>query len=85
MSKFNMMKQPVMLSVKEYNLLMSLIPNWAKHTAPKGLFHMFYGTGSYEGDVKVINKLKSLHERLFPGDFKEEDFDMYYPENEWQQ
>ena len=25
MRKFNMMKQPVMLSVKEYNLLMSLI------------------------------------------------------------
>ena len=80
MSKFKLMKQPVMLSVDEYLLLKSLIPDWAK-IVPKGLDPTFYGTGSYEGDKKIMEKLKALHRRLFPGDFEEEDFDTYYPEN----
>lgn len=77
---FKNMKQPVILSVKEYLLLMSLIPEWAK-IVPKGLDPTFYGTGSYEEDVKVMNKLKAMHKRLFPGDFEEEDFEPYYPED----
>lgn len=80
MSKFKM-KQLVMLSKKDYMLLKSFIPDWAK-IVPKGLDPTFYGTGSYEGDKKVMNRLKALHEKLFPGDFVEEDFDIYYPENE---
>ena len=80
MSKFKM-KQPIMLSKKEYMLLRSLIPDWAK-ICPKGLDSTFYGTGSYEGDKKVVDKLKAMHKRVFPGDFEEEDFDVYYPEIE---
>lgn len=81
MSKFKNMKNPIMLSVKEYLFLKSLIPDWAK-TPRKRLDPTMYGTGSYKGDMKVMNRLKALHKRLFPGDFVEEDFDMYYPEDE---
>lgn len=81
MTVFKNMKQPVMLSLKEYLLLKSLIPEWAK-TPRKRLDPTFYGTGSYEGDIKVIEKLKSMHKRLFPCDFVEEDFNAYYRENE---
>jgi len=80
MSKFKNMKNPVMLSKNEYLLLRSFIPIWAI-TPIEGLDPTMYGTGSYKGDKKVANRLKLLHERVFPGDFTEEDFEVFYPEN----
>jgi len=77
MKKF---KFKLTISLDEYLLLKSLIPDWAK-IVPKGLDPTFYGTGSYEGDIKVMNKVKDIHKRLFPGDFELEDFEPYYPEN----
>jgi len=42
--------------------LISFIPTWAENV-PEGLDPTFYGTLSYEGDLKVnrqVNKIKTL-------------------------
>ena len=57
----NWLKEDQLKEDIEY--LLSLIPDWAK-IVPKGLDPTFYGTGSYEGDLKVqktINRIKARH------------------------
>ncbi|MDY6957812.1 MAG: hypothetical protein SVK08_01510 [Halobacteriota archaeon] len=39
--------------------LRALLPDWAKESYP-GMDPTMYGTGSYEGDVDVINRVKGM-------------------------
>jgi len=48
--------------LKACKYLISFIPDWAE-VVPRGLDPTFYGTLSYEGDLKVnkqINEIKTL-------------------------
>jgi len=44
---------------KDLIFLLSLLPDWVKEV-PKGLDATFYGTGSYEGDLKVKQRIEKL-------------------------
>ena len=45
--------------VETIKLLRSLLPEWVHHV-PKGLCATMYGTGSYEGDLRVKEKVSEL-------------------------
>ena len=50
------------ITKEELNLLFSLLPLWVL-AVPTGLDPTFYGTGSYEGDLKVQQKVKKIKEK----------------------
>lgn len=47
---------------RDIEFLLSLVPNWAKFV-PKGLYPMLYGTGSYEGDLEVKNRINEIYKK----------------------
>ena len=53
----------IIISKDEYKedikFLSSLLPDWVKEV-PKNLCPTFYGTGTYEGDIKIKNKVDSI-------------------------
>ena len=51
------------ISIENYKLLLSFIPDWAKNLE-KGLDLTMYGTGSYKGDEEIIQKLDKLYESV---------------------
>lgn len=50
------------ITKEELNLLFSFIPSWVLGV-PTGLDPTFYGTGSYEGDLKVQRTVKKIKEK----------------------
>mgnify|MGYP005624636563 CR=1 FL=1 len=62
-----------LLTNLDKTILYSLIPDWAKKTEMK-LDPTMYGTGTYEGDMKVIkmvNRLLEPEEKVFDQEFDE--------------
>jgi len=53
----------VEITGQEIDFIYSLIPAWAQETKP-GMGETFYGTLSYEGDLKIINKVKAILSKL---------------------
>ena len=51
------------ITKEEFDLLISLLPDWVKDV-PKGLFPTFYGTCSYEEDLKIKKKIDGIIERM---------------------
>ena len=47
---------------KDINFLLSLVPDWTKEVPPK-LDATFYGTGTYEGDLKVKKRVDKIREK----------------------
>ena len=58
------MRVQVDINKKDLEFLISLIPNWAKDDVPRGFFPSFYGTGSYDGDVKIKERYDSIISEL---------------------
>jgi DNA-directed RNA polymerase subunit M/transcription elongation factor TFIIS len=43
-----------------YKFLLSLLPKWVKEKPRKGMFETHYGTGSYENDMKVYERVQQI-------------------------
>lgn len=48
---------------EDIRFLLKLVPGWAKDSEP-GLDPTMYGTLTYEGDLKVIERVESIRERV---------------------
>jgi hypothetical protein len=48
---------------EDIKFLMSFVPEWAKKSEP-GLCATMYGTLSYEGDLKVIERVNKIRNKL---------------------
>lgn len=46
----------------DVGFLLSLVPSWAKNTEP-GLDPTFYGTGSHDGDLKIVKRVREIEKR----------------------
>ncbi len=55
--------QPDVEGDGDIKFLLSLVPDWAK-IVPEGLSPTFYGTLTYEGDLKVKERITKIHERI---------------------
>lgn len=44
---------------KDIGFLLSIVPDWAKFSAP-GLGPTMYGTGTFDGDIKVIERVQKI-------------------------
>ena len=52
----------VVLKKEELKLLLSLVPDWAK-IVPEGLAPMFYGTGTYENDLEIMQQVDIIRKK----------------------
>ena len=50
----------IRVSEEDKNLLWNLMPEWIKEEPVDGMIEFFYGTGSYQSDVNLRNKVKSI-------------------------
>ena len=51
------MEKQVILQPADAEFIFSLLPQWAKYKAPKGLDATFYGTLTEDGDNKVQERV----------------------------
>lgn len=58
-----------MLKKDDIEFLISLLPDWAKEV-PKGLDPTFYGTGRYETDLEVKQRIDRIKRNLLKPDKK---------------
>jgi len=59
-----LIEEDIMIVLKEdLLLLLSLIPDWVK-IVPKGLDCTFYGTGTYEGDLEIKERIDKIRQKL---------------------
>jgi hypothetical protein len=56
-------EEDVIIPKADLKLLLSLIPDWVK-IVPRGLDYMFYGTGSYEGDLEIKERIDKIREEM---------------------
>jgi len=54
----------MIISKEDLLLLLSLVPDWVK-IVPKGLDAMFYGTGTYEGDLEIKKKIDKIKKESY--------------------
>ena len=57
------MSNSIIMPVKDIKLLLSLVPDWVK-IVPKGLEPTFYGTLTYEGDMKVKKRIDRITQAI---------------------
>lgn len=57
------------MTEQDKKYIWDLMPSWVK-TVPKGLCPTMYGTGSYEGDLKVRTKVAEILEMPVPLDLR---------------
>ncbi len=58
-----MKEEDVIIPKADLKLLLSLMPDWVK-IVPRGLDCTFYGTGSYEGDLEIKERIDKIRQKL---------------------
>lgn len=58
-----MRSKEVSIDRDDLKLLMSLLPDWTK-IVPPSLDPTFYGTGTYDEDLKIKNRVDKIREIL---------------------
>lgn len=48
------------LTKAEIDYILNLLPEWTKKRPPEGLDPTMYGTGTWEGDNEVYNKVRDI-------------------------
>ena len=53
----------ISIPIVDIELLLGLVPDWA-NTVPKGLDATFYGTLTYEGDLKIKRRVNLIRDQI---------------------
>lgn len=72
------MTEHILEQVKEdIEFLLTFTPASSPSEVAEGLAPMFYVTGTYEGDMKLAERVRAIHERydIVEQDDEEEDFE----------
>jgi len=56
------LKKEAQIEYDDMKFLFSLLPDWAK-IVPSNLDPTFYGTGTYEGDMEVKDRIETIKKR----------------------
>ena len=51
------------IELKDIELILLLMPSWVKDV-PEGLCPTMYGTGSYEGDLVIVNRVRAIFKEM---------------------
>lgn len=63
----------------DIRFLLALAPEWARKATP-GLDPTFYGTGNYDADKTIVDKVKDIEARLYAEDKAEEEAEEEFKE-----